>query len=244
MTGKEKPPTWVAIGAYELKRSYQLNMTISLLGLLTAITIAATAMVFVGRSAQHVIVEPGTWPVWQDSGKTTISAPPGVGDAVEGGPVENVPSEMDNRLAMPVDDNLLDSESRILSKLEREHLVAARGGGGRPGGTGRIFEPPETPAKAVDFNSVQVLPVLKKSVNPIYPKMARRSGMEGTVTVAVLVGVDGRVRNAQIVKESGLDAGFEEAALAAALETTWEPALQNDRPVEVWVTYKISFKLR
>jgi hypothetical protein len=49
MTGTERPPTWVAIGAYELKRSYQLNMMISILGVLTAITIVSTVLLLAGR---------------------------------------------------------------------------------------------------------------------------------------------------------------------------------------------------
>jgi len=46
-----------------------------------------------------------------------------------------------------------------------------------------------------------------------------------------------------LVKESGANAGFEEAALKAARKRKYRPALQNGQPVAVWVTYKKIFKL-
>ena len=47
-----------------------------------------------------------------------------------------------------------------------------------------------------------------------------------------------------ITKSSGSAAGFDEAALAAAWEIRYVPATQNGHPVAVWVTYKVSFRLK
>jgi TonB family protein len=51
------------------------------------------------------------------------------------------------------------------------------------------------------------------------------------------------VRDALIAKSSGSNVGFDEAAIKAALQRRYRPALQNGRPVAVWVTYKIVFRL-
>ncbi len=50
--------------------------------------------------------------------------------------------------------------------------------------------------------------------------------------------------DAIVAKESGANAGFEEAALEAARRSTWTPALQNNQPVRVWISYEVKFRLR
>ena len=77
-----------------------------------------------------------------------------------------------------------------------------------------------------------------------YPEMARRASIEGIVFINVLVDKEGKVRDTRIVKESGANAGFEEAAIEQAKGTLWKPAISNGQPVAVWVTYKVVFRLR
>jgi protein TonB len=79
---------------------------------------------------------------------------------------------------------------------------------------------------------------------PVYPEMAKKAGIEGSVWVKVLVDKNGDVRDALIYKESGAKAGFEEAAMEAAKKGKWKPALQNKQPVAVWVAYKVDFRLK
>ena len=50
--------------------------------------------------------------------------------------------------------------------------------------------------------------------------------------------------DAIIVKESGVNAGFEEAALDAAWDRKYRPAMQNNQPVAVWVAYQVRFTLK
>ena len=83
-----------------------------------------------------------------------------------------------------------------------------------------------------------------KSVSPEYPQGALEMGITGTVWLKVLVDETGRIAEAKIVKDSGKDVGFEEAALAAALKTEWKPATVNGRPISVWITYKIDFDIK
>ena len=53
-------------------------------------------------------------------------------------------------------------------------------------------------------------------------------------------GKDGKVK--QIGKITGSDV-FHEAAKAAAQKWEFEPAMQNDKPVKVWVSLPFTFKL-
>jgi TonB family protein len=93
------------------------------------------------------------------------------------------------------------------------------------------------------FIDVETPPKVKESATPVYPREARDGGIEGDVWVKVLVNKDGRVEQAFIMKDSGLNVGFENAALQGAVDTTWEPALVEGKPVALWVAYEIAFKL-
>jgi len=75
---------------------------------------------------------------------------------------------------------------------------------------------------------------------PAYPPDAFKSKIEGTVLTEILIGADGRVLRARIVKSvPGLDA----AALAAVRQWTFAPALKNGRPVPTVATAPVSFRI-
>jgi protein TonB len=98
-----------------------------------------------------------------------------------------------------------------------------------------------SPDEFVPFEDppVQVVPE-----QPKYPDLAQRANIEGTVWVKALVDKEGKVRDVIIVKDSGANAGFEQAAIDAAKATVWKPAISNGQPIAVWVTYKVEFKLK
>ncbi len=77
-----------------------------------------------------------------------------------------------------------------------------------------------------------------------YPEIARKADIEGSVWLKVLVDVSGNVRDVVVAIPSKASAGFEEAAMAAARESKWRPAMQNKQPVLVWVSYEVRFKLK
>jgi protein TonB len=95
-----------------------------------------------------------------------------------------------------------------------------------------------------EFVAFDEEPQLLVAPEPVYPEMAKKAGVTGIVWIKVLVDTDGNVRDAIIVKESGVNAGFEEAALDAAWDRKYRPAMQNNQPVAVWVAYKVRFTLK
>ncbi len=94
------------------------------------------------------------------------------------------------------------------------------------------------------FVPYEEAPVQIETVQPVYPPLAQRASIQGVVWVNALVDKEGKVRDVIIVKDSGANAGFEEAAVEAAKKTIWKPAIANGQPIAVWVTYKVEFKLR
>lgn len=94
------------------------------------------------------------------------------------------------------------------------------------------------------FISYDEPPRVVESVAPIYPEMARLAGLRGEVWIQAYIDKNGNVKAVEILKPSGANAGFEEAAIAAAQATSWTPAISNGQPVGVWVSYKIEFRLK
>jgi protein TonB len=85
-----------------------------------------------------------------------------------------------------------------------------------------------------------VEPEVISRVIPLYPPIAREAGMEGTVMVRLLVGLDGRVMKAEIESSSAM---FDDAALIAGRQWVFAPALANGHPVRVWVRMPVKFQL-
>ncbi len=87
-------------------------------------------------------------------------------------------------------------------------------------------------------------PVPVNSMQPVYPKLERRAGIEGDIWLEVLIDKEGEVRDVVIGRGSSENDGFGQAALEAALKTVWKPAISNGQPVAVWIKYKVSFRLQ
>ena len=80
-------------------------------------------------------------------------------------------------------------------------------------------------------------------VKPVYPEIAMQAQVEGTVMVHILIGKDGRVREAKLHPEKHVPM-LDAAALEAARRWTFEPALVNGHPVAVWALVPFKFALR
>lgn len=91
-----------------------------------------------------------------------------------------------------------------------------------------------------DFVAVEEMPVLIQLPAPVYPEMARAAEVEGKVTIRVLVGKDGKVQDAIVTDGHPM---LNDAAIAAAKKATFKPALQQHKPVAVWVQIPMVFNL-
>ena len=94
--------------------------------------------------------------------------------------------------------------------------------------------------ETVGFWTISREPILVKEVIPGYPQEARQAGLEGVVFVKFAVGSNGRVKKALVLKGPEL---FRGPALKAVYQFEFIPAIQNQRPVAVWMTLPIRFQL-
>jgi protein TonB len=75
----------------------------------------------------------------------------------------------------------------------------------------------------------------------VYPEIAKRAGVEGTVFVEAFVDENGSVTRTAIVK--GIGAGCDEAAQAAVQKTKFKPGKQRGKAVKVRMSIPIRFRL-
>jgi TonB family protein len=92
------------------------------------------------------------------------------------------------------------------------------------------------------FGLPQAMPTVITTVPPEYTPEALKAGIQGTVTVYVEVGVDGRAYRARVVK--GLGYGLDAKALAALEQWRFIPAKRNGVPVACPATIEMNFRPR
>ncbi len=101
--------------------------------------------------------------------------------------------------------------------------------------------PPPKVEKTYEFFAVEVKPKVVKQVEPEYPELARKAGIEGRVFVKVLVNEQGRVDTVIVLKAT--NPIFIKPAVAAAKQFVFTPGRQRDKPVKVWVAIPFIFRL-
>jgi TonB family protein len=82
---------------------------------------------------------------------------------------------------------------------------------------------------------------LLTQVRPIYPPSAREAGIEGTVYLQGIIGLDGSFAALRVVGSS--EPSLASAALEAARQWRYRPTLLNGEPIEVQTEIQIEFKL-
>jgi protein TonB len=122
--------------------------------------------------------------------------------------------------------NLKVEEKKIEEKIEKKEKVVEEKS------TYQSFEVEKAP-ECVNLGQVRA--------SMQYPSVARDAGIEGKVTVKVLVGPDGSV--IKIGSVSGPDV-FADEVREKSMQLQFTPGLQNGKPVKVWVTVPFSFKLK
>ncbi len=84
-------------------------------------------------------------------------------------------------------------------------------------------------------------PVELTRVEPIYPEEARKNRIQGRVVVQAVIDTKGSVQRAEAVESP--DPMLTEAALAAVKQWTYKPATKKGKPVKVFLTVTVAFRL-
>ncbi|MFC1693450.1 energy transducer TonB [Candidatus Latescibacterota bacterium] len=91
-----------------------------------------------------------------------------------------------------------------------------------------------------EYFAVEEQPRRTNTIVPVYPEMAKRAGIEGTVLMKVLVNKEGLVDSVEVINGPEI---FNESAKDAAMASSFTPAKQNDKPVICWVFMPFRFIL-
>ena len=95
-------------------------------------------------------------------------------------------------------------------------------------------------------HSITMVPVFPEELirrATVYPPIAQRSGIEGTVFLELFIDGQGNIRDVRILRENPEGRGFGEAAVNAFKGIRARPAEANGVPVAVRYRYNISFRL-
>lgn len=137
-------------------------------------------------------------------------------------------------------------ELPAVSEAEAERLVETgeippRAGGSETGdGTGGAIEflPMHLVSRRPEFPDDEIIR------RTVYPPMARRAGIEGTVILELFVDKLGDIRGISILREDPPDRGFGDAAAKAFQGLRGSPALANGEAVASRYRYRYRFRLR
>lgn len=97
------------------------------------------------------------------------------------------------------------------------------------------------------FNIVDEMPEIEGGLQEVYkhivyPSLAERTKTEGRVFIKFIVDENGKVVNPVILKDIG--AGCGEAAIEGIRKVKFTPGKQNGKPVKVYYSLPITFKLK
>jgi protein TonB len=116
--------------------------------------------------------------------------------------------------------------------------------GGVPGGVvgGIVGGLPDVPAPVVPVRIGGDIREPKRisAVQPVYPELAVRARLQGTVVVEATLNERGRVVNVSLVQGSPM---LTESALEAVSKWVYSPTLVNGVPTPVIMTVKVHFRL-
>jgi protein TonB len=116
--------------------------------------------------------------------------------------------------------------------------------GGLDSVPGVIDLPPPTaapPSGPVPVGGQIKPPARTKYVMPEYPEIARANRVEGIVILETIIGTDGKVAEARVLRSNPL---LDQAALAAVRGWEYSPTLLNGKPTAVLMTVTVRFTLK
>jgi TonB family protein len=133
----------------------------------------------------------------------------------------------------------------IASQSTRLENTTGSRGRGVPGGIaggviGGLPGPPPPPGP-MRVGGIIKEPARTKHVPPVYPPIAQQAKIQGVVIVEAIIGTDGKVREARILRPVPM---LDQAALDAVRQWEYEPTLLAGQPVAVVMTITVTFTLK
>ena len=125
--------------------------------------------------------------------------------------------------------------------------VVAGGVGGVSGGVLTAPPPPPPPpppnwaAGAIRVGGNMPPPTKVKNVAPVYPPLAESARVQGVVILETIVGADGKVQDARVLRSIPL---LDQAALDAVKQWEFTPTMLNGSPVPIVMTVTVQFTLQ
>jgi len=232
-------------GAYELKAKYQRNFGLgTVITLVVVLLILATAWIIANLGEEDLEAIDLSARVIKTV--ADLGPPPSVAKKP---PQVNVnqPQVAAPKVGIPTpvaDDEVLDDDVVLATREELAEIVAPDIASAAEGDGDIVVDIADDDylPEPDEFVPVEELPQMIYQEKPEYPRLARQAGITGIVWVKALVDKEGNVRRAQVGKSSGT-ASLDEAAVEAAYKNKFRPGIQNGRPVNCWVTYKVNFEL-
>ena len=85
-------------------------------------------------------------------------------------------------------------------------------------------------------------PVEISRVQPVYPEAARKARLQGVVILEAIITKEGHVDSVRILR--GLNPLLDKAAMDAVSKWRYKAATFNNRPVPVYLTVTVTFRLQ
>lgn len=153
----------------------------------------------------------------------------------------------------PFEDMLKTSRPKTLAAMDLD-IVSDHAP--TPGGSEDVVKPDEPEEETIpelDISDIRHYPshtevpyseeyVILHMVQPDYPPNELLEGIEGDVTVELLVNEAGYVENAWILAALG-PKSFEEASLEAVRQFRFRPPIRDGRPIPMWIRFQVRFRL-
>lgn len=227
-------------GAAELKKFYQKYWAIGF-GLAVAIHFVLIGSYYAAALLREE--EPPTVTV-RIMKLSELGPPPSIANANTPPPIQVSAPQAKPTIGapVPVPDAEVSPEQTIATQQEMSNQVApvAEGTGNEPVQVQQDIKI-EDDTPPADFVPVEKEPVVVKKVEPKYPELAMRAGLEGKVWVKIWVDKEGKPKQVVVLKSDAEI--FNEPAIEAAKQFLFTPAYMNNGPVAVWVSVPFKFKL-
>lgn len=182
---------------------------------------------------------------------TTLPPPPAASEATPPPPPTTAPGPASRAgTPVPVPDALISPDVKDFANVDEISRASTVGGDGEDQGYLGLASDVDVEVREQEPNAYEFMPVdkepyidiseLQKRV--VYPELARRAGIEGTVNIRVLVDKKGKPKK-YIIESSDSDL-LNKAAIDAVMASTFTPAIQGTTPLDCWVSIPMNFRQR